>query len=186
LKKEMTNYIHTLRKIFEHKTAESTKIKLLFILGAVGILFVVLPTFWDNTNSDLQSEEVIQNPQPNDYALYLSNQLENILGEIEGVGKICVMVTLEKEEECIYATDLSQDIQTPEQQQKDQKHVVIEKNGQEEALVTTRITPKIQGVIIVCEGGNNPVVVKKLTDAVTASLNIGPSRVSVSNSKYAE
>jgi stage III sporulation protein AG len=95
------------------------------------------------------------------------------------------MVTLNKEEEMVYATDFLSDSHSQNdvnQQKTDRKHVLLEKNGQEEALVTTIITPRVQGVIIVCDGGNDPIVIKKLTDAVTASLGIGANRVAVLSS----
>ena len=38
------------------------------------------------------------------------------------------------------------------------------------------------GNVIVCDGGNDPIVIKKLTDAVTASLGIGANRVAVLSS----
>lgn len=189
VQREKTNYVSALKKLLDSKNLDKNKKWLLLALALLGLLLMVIPSF-----AEVQTEEPKEPEQPNayesyDYAQYLSTQFEEILGKIEGVGKIDVMVTLSKESENVYATDLARDdyIQEEQNQQKvDEKHVLIEKDGEEEALITTRITPQVQGVIIVCEGGSDPTVVNKLTEAVTASLGIGSNRVAVSNLGYAE
>ena len=46
--------------------------------------------------------------------------------------------------------------------------------------------PKIKGVIIVCDGGENPTVANQITNAVSAALGVGANRVSVLKMKSAE
>ncbi|MBR5558681.1 MAG: hypothetical protein IKU72_00345 [Oscillospiraceae bacterium] len=113
----------------------------------------------------------------------LSQRLEEVLGAIEGVGEIRVMVTLRQEEEFVYAVDHTINDQQQEMtthHQSEQTHVIVEQNGQEEPLLSTKMAPQVQGVIIVCAGGDNPVVIEKLIQAATAALNISSNRVAVS------
>ena len=51
--------------------------------------------------------------------------------------------------------------------------------GKKEALVLTQLEPKIQGVVIVCEGAGNIRVEADLTNVVTTALNIPSTRVCV-------
>ena len=179
-------FAEQIKKVFPFQTQKAGKTAVLFLLGTIGLLLIVLPPMFEAKEEKIpQPVEASQHQASKDYALYLSERLEEILGKMKGVGNVKVMVTLNREEEMVYATDFLSDShsQNDDNQQKtDRKHVLLEKDGQEEALVTTRITPRVQGVIIVCDGGNDPIVIKKLTDAVTASLGIGANRVAVLSS----
>ena len=60
------------------------------------------------------------------------------------------------------------------------KYIKIkDENGAEKALSVTQIQPTVKGVVIVCNGGDNPVVQKKIIDAVKTALNITSKRVYV-------
>lgn len=162
--------------------------RVLVAAGLLGIVFLAVPSLWGISNTTPaagESEPDVAYDQPEDYAAYLAEQLEKTLGQISGVGEIKVMVTLSQDSQYVFAADTTESGQSQEgqktQQQLEQKYVILERSGAEEALVTTRISPKVQGVIIVCRGGNDPVVVAKLTEAVTAALGIGPSRIAVSD-----
>lgn len=43
----------------------------------------------------------------------------------------------------------------------------------------TELQPTVKGVVIVCEGGDQPLVQQRVTDAVTIALNISSKRVCV-------
>ena len=44
---------------------------------------------------------------------------------------------------------------------------------------TKEIAPKIRGVLIVCEGGDDPVVAARISDAVTKALDISTAKVCI-------
>ena len=44
---------------------------------------------------------------------------------------------------------------------------------------TKEIEPLIRGVLVVCEGGDDPVVVERVTDAVTKALDISTAKVCI-------
>ena len=41
-------------------------------------------------------------------------------------------------------------------------------------------SPEVKGVVVVCEGGDDPLVVRKVVDTVKVALNLSSSRISVS------
>ena len=60
------------------------------------------------------------------------------------------------------------------------EYIILQSNGsRDEGLVIKVIQPKIRGVAIVCEGGDSAYVQQRITQAVTAVLDIGASRVSI-------
>ena len=52
--------------------------------------------------------------------------------------------------------------------------------GGKSPLVTARLEPEVKGVVVVCEGGDDPLVVRKVVDTVKVALNLSSSRISVS------
>lgn len=87
------------------------------------------------------------------YSAALERRLADIVSEIEGVGRIKVMVTLENLDENVYS--------------------------ERETSVKTIITPTVRGVAIVCEGGDNILIKEKIVNTVARVLGISTARVSV-------
>lgn len=83
----------------------------------------------------------------------LRSRLLNIVTRIDGVGEAEIFLTLENGGENVYLTN------------SDTK--------------TKSIEPLVRGVVIVCDGGDDPVVVSRVMSAVTRSLSISSDRVSI-------
>ena len=45
---------------------------------------------------------------------------------------------------------------------------------------TKEIEPRIRGVLVLCEGGDNPVAVARVSEAVTKALDISSAKVCIS------
>ena len=125
----------------------------------------------------------------------LEENLENIISEIQGAGKSKVLVTLENGAETVYATEerknkeASEDKSSGEITRKkesddcEKKFITIkDSEGTEHALAVTEIEPKVKGVVIICPGGDDIVVKKRIVDATTTALNINSTRVCVTKS----
>ena len=126
-----------------------------------------------------------------EYAEQLEKKLSVLIGNISGVGKSEIMVTLENGVEYVYAneerktTDKTEDISDSTQrvqQSNDVEQNVItvdDADGGKKALVRTQIEPQVKGVVVVCEGGDQELVQQRVTNAVTTALNITSKRVCV-------
>ena len=51
----------------------------------------------------------------------------------------------------------------------------------EKETVKSVISPRVRGVIVICDGGGNVVVKQKIVDAVTKVFDISSTKVSVTN-----
>ena len=75
------------------------------------------------------------------------------------------------------------DGETKKEQEKNnyERNVILVQgsNGTREALLKTTIEPKVKGVVIVCQGGENIEVEKRVIDAVTTALDISSSKICV-------
>ena len=63
-----------------------------------------------------------------------------------------------------------------------QRNKVTDSQGTEHALAVTEIEPKVKGVIVICSGGENPIVKQRIAEAVTTALNIPSKRVCITKS----
>ena len=168
----------SLSKIF---SKDGKKIKIIVAVGLIGILLIFTSEIFSKDNS--QSSK--SNEVSFDYVQY-TNELEHKLNEtissIEGVGECKVMITLENSSENVYATD--NEIKNSENtiNQKDEYVIYNSQNGETPVLIKEYF-PRVQGVTVICSGGDNTAVKEKIIQSVTALFNISANRVSVSKIK---
>ena len=178
------------RKLMDAIKADK-KITLIVCIGLLGMLLLLASEF-----IHLPKKQEAETPSENiqteySYAEDLEKRLTNIVSSISGAGKTKVMVTLENGVESVYAADEKQSVERSsgettgglvvnETSNSENEYIILQSNGsRDEGLVIKVIQPKIRGVAIVCEGGDSAYVQQRITQAVTAVLDIGASRVSI-------
>ena len=90
---------------------------------------------------------------PERYAAKTEAHLLEIISQISGVGKAKIFLTMDNSGENVYLKNTD--------------------------TKTKSIEPKVRGVVVVCDGGNDPLVVARVMEAVTKSLNISSDKVCV-------
>ena len=108
----------------------------------------------------------------------LEEQLEQTLSTIQGVGTCDVMITLRSTSIYQYAKDESRSDSSDRVEQK-QDYVLIGNGTSEHALVQSIQYPEIQGVVIVCDGGENAVVKEQVYQVAAATLQIKNNQIYV-------
>lgn len=91
--------------------------------------------------------------QAGEYASRTEERLLEIVSQISGVGDVKIFLTMDDSGENVY------------QKNTDQKTVSIE--------------PKVRGVVVVCDGGDDPTVKSRVLDAITKALNISSNKVCI-------
>lgn len=174
-----------------------------FVLVLVGILLVII--VWPISEepdevSEKREEDVIKEQpltelsmeeDPYSYASYLEQELEEILVQMKGVGKVAVMITLEGSQELIIHQDevyVCNDTMEMDSQggsrsvsQTDlQGKTVYEKTGQGESpyIVQTKL-PKVSGVLIVAQGAGDSNIKKSIIQIAEALLDVEVHKVTV-------
>jgi stage III sporulation protein AG len=109
-----------------------------------------------------------------EYAESTAKSLSEILSQIKGVGDAEVLVTVGASEEYVYASDKKQSGSGTSSEV-----VIIDGSGSKKALTERINRPKITGVVIVCEGGDDSRTVEKVYRAVFAATGVGASRIYV-------
>lgn len=190
-----------LNKIKEYLEKNNNKkfINNLFIILLVSVIFLIVtnnflgPKEENMENPKENTREVSKNESEEDYSYYLEKKLTNILTKLNGVGKVNVMVTLENSVEKVTATNttktkeetLENDSEggTREIHREDVTTQVMTRGGDGSLLVVKEIKPTVQGVIVVAEGADDPVLKEMLYEAVKTVLGIKGNKVQVYSSK---
>ncbi len=173
---------------------------LILVLAGILMVIIVLPLEEEQEETaeplmqEIQSQGQVPTATENEfyeYAAYLEQELEDILSQMKGVGKVAVMITLEGSGELIVHQDetivSSATTETDSQggsrtvQQKDlQGKTVYEKDEQGESpyVVQTKL-PKVSGVLIVAEGAGDGNIKKSITQIAEALLDVEVHKVTV-------
>lgn len=167
-------------------------IKLVYVFLIFLILFIVTTTFFNDSKEEEEEVELlITNVDTiTEYKQTLEQDILNMLSSMQGVGSVNVMITLENGVENIYvteesfSTDVSKDnnIISNERRNAETSTLIVEDtNGRRQALLKMTVEPKVRGVFVVCDGGDNILIVSRITDAIKALLNISSTKIYVTN-----
>lgn len=160
----------------------------LVLIGLAGICLIFLSDLFGGRPDAPKVNEKTQFENPSIDVCEIEQKLTGMLECVEGVGKVHVMITLESSPETIYALNEQKDTKTSrhaEQEQPEQadsyksEHIFMDSPQGKRPLVETYLEPEIRGAAIVCEGGDDITVIKRITDLVSAVLGLATNRICV-------
>jgi len=147
------------------------KYKYVFLILGIGILLMLLPS------------ESIPATQPENMPAQeestRAQELEEILEQIAGVGRVKVLLTEAAGAETIYQTNEDKTI-TSDSERIRVDTVIVTNSEREDLGLVRSVTPPIYlGAIIVCQGGDNPSVKLSVVQAVSNVTGISSDRITV-------
>ena len=148
------------------------KYKYVLLILGLGIILMSMPEL-DATPS------VAETPQQEESPASRAEELEEILGQISGVGKVKVMLTEAAGAETIYQTDEDRSRATDSESLRSQTVIITDGNREDTGLVRSVTPPVYLGAIIVCQGGDSPSVRLDIVEAVSNVTGISSDRITV-------
>ena len=122
----------------------------------------------------------------------LQSNLERILSNIDGVGKVSVLLTYSESSELVPLYDETKSETTTEEADTSggkrtttdtntQKSAIMQENSSGEKSIITQktVSPKIEGAIITAEGGENANVKTQIIQAVEAATGLATHKIQV-------
>ena len=172
---------------------------LVVFLVLLVILAIAINTIWNSNKKDKTSEDIIlsdDNAELNTqnskvYNNDMEERLVNILSKIDGVGEANVMVSYsttneivpmynEKNSETItQEADKSGGERTTNQKDNEKSVIYKELGGSKEPVTQVVVSPKIIGVIVTIDGGNNAAVKVNVIQAVEAVTGLAAHKIQV-------
>lgn len=122
---------------------------IVIIMGIVGIGLIFISTL----SAFNPSEQNDTSYSVTEYKDDMQSSVENLLSQVDGVGNVTVLLTIENSVECVY----------------------LENNSTK----TKEIEPIIRGVVVACDGGDDPIVIERVLNVVTKALNISSAKVCI-------
>ena len=147
------------------------KTRLGIAVGAAAMLLILLSELLPAGKQPAAETERSAAQAAAAYQTAMEQQLEELIRQMQGAGKTTVMLTLETGEETIYALDTQSG-----QAQSQETHVLLEDGT---ALTETVYQPQIRGVAVLCEGGSDVRVAARITELLSALLDLPSNRICV-------
>ncbi len=163
--------------------------KILLVAGIAAMVLIGLSVLIPS-NKDTPQTAAAENADEETarYEEKLRERVLAIVSQIDGVGDAHVSLTLDSGIEYVYAKEEKQDTDmqddttggTTTRASSEEKLIIVEdENGRKTALIRKTLLPAVRGVVIVCDGGGDPLVVSAVTEAVKTALGINTSQVYV-------
>lgn len=147
------------------------KYKFVLLILGLGIFLMSIP----ERATEIPVQEPTVQAEPVDRAA----ELESILGQIEGVGKVRVLLTEAAGSETIYQTNEERSSAADSENLRVETVIITDSDRQETGLVRTVTPPTYLGAIIVCQGGDSPAVKLAIVEAVSNVTGISSDRITV-------
>ena len=170
---------------------------LVFFLIILIVVLVAINLIWKDKKEDIKSTDSNKRLATQEQNITeqkddnLSNQLEDILQKINGVGKVKVLITYSQTSQTVplYNEDSSQK-DTQEQDktggtrkvvETDVKREVIyqETNGSKTLITQSTVSPKVEGAIVTAQGATNTNIKADIIQAVEAVTGLASHKIQV-------
>lgn len=142
------------------------KYRYVAIVLLAGVMLMCMP----GTKKPADSESAVHTAkQTSDTA----QELEQILSQVKGAGKVRVLLTRAQGEKTVYQTDRSGDGNNVD------TVVITGSDRMQQGLIRQVDPPVYLGAVIVCQGGDDPNVCLAIVDAVSDATGLGADRITV-------
>lgn len=188
-----------IKKFISKKTEGNNKKNienLVVFLILLVITIIAINTIWNKEQEDeeFNTYKVLANNEISDSNIIdtneydLENKLEDILSKMNGVGDIKILITYSQTSSVIPMYSETESISLTEETDSGggtrvqessniNKEVIID--GNNKAITQTVILPKIEGAIVIAEGGGNATIKSNIIQAVASVTGVATYKVQV-------
>lgn len=202
--KKETSFIEIVKSKMKNGKVKKDQLVILLLFGVL-LLVIAMPVEEDtkgegffledkekdpNEEYDLRKDE--DSSTESSYEKELAMNLENFLSQVEGVGEVQVLIKVRGSSERVVEKDepISESMQNEKNDTggtssgKETVHEEVTvyeetEDGRQIPYVVKEYDPEIEGVIIAARGGDQPVVVQNILEAVQALLQIEVHKIKV-------
>lgn len=201
----MKNISNKIKELYSAEGKESKKKmeNMVILLIILIITCIAVNKIWngDKKEDEIQTRQntttgkqlaTQENNSNSDNTTDLQSNLERILSNIDGVGKVSVLLTYSESSELVPLYDETKSETTTEEADTSggkrtttdtntQKSAIMQENSSGEKSIITQktVSPKIEGAIITAEGGENANVKTQIIQAVEAATGLATHKIQV-------
>ena len=149
------------------------------VCGITGMLLIMISSLIPDKYTINEDKTADSRVMAEDYSLTLEKRLSDFLCRIDGAGEVRVYITAGSSERYVYATEGRQS-RSDNKTDEEEKYVIIGSGSERNALIETVESPRVTGAVVLCSGGDSPVVCERIYSAVSAALDLPVGRIYVS------
>lgn len=148
------------------------KYKYVGLVVLAGLALMLLP----GKKSDAQTQEGGGSFSLED----TERRMAELLGRMDGVGRVQVMLTLHSGETLSLAEDSSATLGSGGDVRQDSQVLTVNRgSGKQEVVVTRRLYPTYQGAVVVCQGAGDSRVRLRVLETVSVLTGLSSDKISV-------
>lgn len=159
----------------------------LLIACAVVALIMLLVLEGSSSKKETDECDVKTGVSSSEYIKTQEEKLEKLLENIDGAGKVRVMLTLESCYENVYLKESalkSESDDTESKSETEEKYITVKTGSNEETGVIIKVyEPVVKGVAVVAEGAGSDETKMAIIETVSAVFNINSANISVEKMK---
>ena len=167
---------------FMEKMHQDKKLLIVILIGLIGSVMLIFTGSGSDKQSFYQEQEqttAIAAVTTSDIETALEEKLISVISQIKGAGKTDAVVSVGSVGEYVYAENTKKESDSKSVSEDSEIVIYESQNGADSGLVVSIKSPEINGVAIICEGGDSSVVKSEITKLVTSLFGIGSDRVYV-------
>lgn len=150
------------------------KYKYAILVLTVGLVLLLWPSENRSKEETVEESEIIQATVTS-----TSDELTDILKNIQGAGNVKIMLSISQGEQTVYQTNDNVSVSDSSSTTKVDTVTVVNSDKDELGLVKQVNPPEYLGAIIVCQGADDPSVRLAIVDAVSKITGLGADKISV-------
>lgn len=162
------------REITEKIVEYLKKYRVAILVLLAGILLMALPERTETDTNRSQPEAASTNAPDT-----LQDSLERILCQIEGAGKVQVLLTEAEGQKTLYQTDNDTDTSEGSRRQQQKTVIVSDANREEGGLVRQVNPPSYLGAVVLCQGADRAAVRLAIVEAVASATGLTSDKITV-------
>ncbi len=143
--------------------------KYVALILAIGLLLMLLPEKQESAPAQPTAQA----------AQTTEDRLEEILSQIQGVGRVRVMLTIAQGEQTIYVYDQDRSDTLDSDSSRTEAVIITNEDRSQNGLVAQILSPIYRGAVIVCQGGDLPGVQLAIVEAVCDATGLTADKISV-------
>ena len=151
-----------------------SKYKYAMAVLLVGLLLMMIPgrETVSQENANNETKNVIPNQD-------LASELSDILGSIQGAGRVKVMLTVAEGERTLYQTDTTYSQSDANTSSKVQTILTTDSDRNQTGLIHQKNPPVYRGAVVLTQGADDPAVKLAIVDAVGKATGLGADKIAV-------
>ena len=150
------------------------KYKYAMVVLLIGILLMMIPNHQTipEDKTEIETKNMIQNQD-------LAYELSELLGSIQGAGRVKVMLTISEGESTLYQTDSTYSQSGTGTNSKTETILITDSNRNQTGLIHQKNPPIYRGAVVLSQGAENPTVRLAIVEAVSKATGLGADKIAV-------